>query len=905
MQPKKIKKGFPFYPCRKYKRPKPLRYFFIFTPQNNFMHPRLLMATCFFLCLAGCTSTKKSITSKGMETIHLDTIEITASRENPYRASATKNFDLVHNKLEVSFDYSKQQLFGKVTITLQPHFYPQYALTLDAKQFDIHELSLVKTDGSHLPLHYSYDSFELKILLDKKYEAGEMLKIFVDYTAKPEERKSGGSAAINEDKGLYFINPLGKDSTKPIQIWTQGETESNSCWFPTIDKPNQKCTDDIYITHLKKYSSLSNGTLISSVTINDSLVTDYWKMDLKHAPYLVMMAIGDFAITNDMWRDVPVNYYVEKEYAPYAKQIFGNTPEMMEFFSQKLGFDYPWQKYAQVVVRDYVSGAMENTSATLHHESIQRTARELLDENNEDVISHELFHQWFGDLVTCESWSNTPLNESFATYGEYLWNEYKYGRAAADVKLHNNYTLYLAEATGTNVDLVRFYYEDREDMFDRHSYEKGGLLLHYLRYIIGDDAFFKSLELYLKTNQFKSVEIHQLRLAFEEVTGTDLNYFFNEWFLNAGHPVLDITYSYDADSVYVSIEQKSNIDKDITYQLPFKVSVWYGNSEDIFEATLKKKSQVFAFKANGKPDLIDFDAERVVLCEKKENKTTDNYIFQYQHATLFAPRLEAMEKLQEVKKTSTAANAVLVAALKDHAPALREYAIKELSFNGVDKDTVLETIAGLAKNDKESAVRKEAIHRLSLEKGSAYKLLFDDATNDISYKVAGAALKALNDEDSKKALEKAKNFESEKNHDILDAVADVYAKSGDVSYVDFFENKLQSIGGYTMYRLFYFYANFLMRMEKNTVLQGIKTIEERGLITDSHYLTGAAKGSLKRIIKAFDDKRKRAQGDAGSEQSAAVKAQLLEDVSNYDLIMSEATDAMARLGNKKKKEEKE
>jgi aminopeptidase N len=213
---------------------------------------------------------------------------------------------------------------------------------------------------------------------------------------------------------------------------------------------------------------------------------------------------------------------------------------MMEFFSQKLGFDYPWSKYAQVVVRDYVSGAMENTSATLHGEFVQRTSRQRIDETYEDIISHELIHQWFGDLVTTESWSNIPLNESFATYGEYLWNEYKYGQLYADNKLYENYQNYMQEAENKNVDLVRFYYDQREDMFDRHSYDKGGFLLHYLRNIVGDAAFFKSIELYLKTNQFKAVEIHQLRLAFEEVTGKDMNWFFNQWFLNAGHPKLKL-----------------------------------------------------------------------------------------------------------------------------------------------------------------------------------------------------------------------------------------------------------------------------------------------------------------------------------------------------------------------------
>ena len=337
---------------------------------------------------------------------NLDTLEVTVSRENPYRGSAPKNFDLVNIKLEVKFDYAKQYLYGQATITLKPHFYPQTELVLDAKQFDIHQVSIVTGESSREALKYTYDSLQLKIKLDKEYTKDQTLKIFIDYTAKPNERKSGGSAAISEDKGLYFINPLGTDSTKPTQIWTQGETESNSCWFPTIDKPNQKSTDEIYITHLKKYVSLSNGVLVSSTNVNDSLVTDYWKMDLPHAPYLFMMAVGDFKIVQDRWRDIPVNYYVEKDYAPYAKQIFGNTPQMIEFFSQKLGFDFPWPKYSQVVVRDYVSGAMENTSATLHGEFMQRTSRELLDETHEDVISHELFHQWFGDLVTTESWSN-------------------------------------------------------------------------------------------------------------------------------------------------------------------------------------------------------------------------------------------------------------------------------------------------------------------------------------------------------------------------------------------------------------------------------------------------------------------------------------------------------------------
>ncbi len=843
-----------------------------------------LVITLGFLMLVASCSTSKKATKNGV-TVDLDTIEVIASRENPYRASADKDFDLIHTKLEVKFDYVKQYLFGKATITLKPHFYSQHELVLDAKQFDIREVSLVTGENSREGLQFSYDSVKLKIQLDREYTRDEKLKIYIDYTAKPEERKIGGSAAIEEDKGLYFINPLGTDSAKPIQIWTQGETEANSCWFPTIDKPNQKMTNEIYITHLKKYVSLSNGTLISSVSVNDSLVTDYWKMDLPHAPYLAMIAVGEFSVINERWRDIPVSYYVEKEYGPFAKQIFGNTPQMIEFFSQKLGFDYPWQKYAQVVVRDYVSGAMENTTASLFTELLQRNSRELLDENFEDIISHELFHQWFGDLVTAESWSNIPLNESFATYGEYLWNEYKYGREYADFKLYDNYEKYLDEAENKNVDLIRFYYAAQEDMFDRHSYEKGGLLLHYLRKIIGDDAFFKSLELYLKTNQFKSVEINQLRLAFEEVTGKDLNWFFNQWFLNSGHPVLNINYSYDADSVYVKIEQKHNTEKPLTYQLPMRIDVWYGKVVSSYNVVLNKKSQTFSFQAYGKPDLIDADAERIVLCEKKENKTIDNYIFQYKNTPLYIQRYEAIDKLIDTQKVVSSAREVLISAMNDKAYHIREYAIENLDVPKENSDSVYAALEKLAKEDANSWVRKAAIEKLSeASSASTYLTLFETAIGDSSYEVAAASLKAMNKVDSKKAMTAAKLFENEKNNNLLSAVADVYSKEGDSLYQSYFTNKLRNSNGISKYSMFYYFANYLTRMNKDVVLPGIKVIEEEAMATDEHFLTGAAKGSLKRIAKSFEEKKK--------------KTEPKETIEEYNLITTEVTAALERVNKK-------
>ena len=296
----------------------------------------------------------------------------------------------------------------------------------------------------------------LDIKLDKTYKGGENYTIYIDYTSKPNEYTGKGSAAITDAKGLYFINPKGEEKDKPTQIWTQGETEATSVWCPTIDKPNQKTTQEISMTVPDKYVTLSNGKLAAQKKNADGTRTDTWKMDQPHAPYLFFMGVGDYAVVKDSYKGKEVSYYVEKEYAPVARKIFGNTPEMMAFFSKVLGVEYPWVKYAQMTARDYVSGAMENTTATLHQESAQQDARELIDGNSwESTIAHELFHQWFGDLVTTESWSNLTLNESFANYSETLWDEYKYGKDAGDAQNYNDMQGYL-QSQSDKKDLVRF-----------------------------------------------------------------------------------------------------------------------------------------------------------------------------------------------------------------------------------------------------------------------------------------------------------------------------------------------------------------------------------------------------------------------------------------------------------------
>ncbi len=231
-----------------------------------------------------------------------------------YNPSHTFEQDLLHTKLELSFDWAKKHALGTATLTLRPWFYPTDKLTLDAKNFDIHSITF---EGKTEPLPYEYNNEKLVIQLGKTYTRNDEYKVVIRYTAKPDERESyGGSAAITSDKGLYFINADGSEPDKPRQIWTQGETESNSFWFPTIDKPNERCTQEMYITVEDKYKTLSNGVLVSSKKNPDGTRTDYYKMDKPHAPYLFMMAIGEYAVVKDKWRNIPVEYYVEPKFEP-------------------------------------------------------------------------------------------------------------------------------------------------------------------------------------------------------------------------------------------------------------------------------------------------------------------------------------------------------------------------------------------------------------------------------------------------------------------------------------------------------------------------------------------------------------------------------------------------------------
>lgn len=749
-----------------------------------------------------------------------------------YRATPAKINDLIHTKLDVRFDYKKRYLYGKEWVTIKPHFYPTDTLRLDAKGMDIQTLAIVK-NGKNVPLKYTYDNLSLAIKLDKVYKETENYTLYIEYTAKPDELKLDAGAAITDAKGLYFINPDSTEKGKPVQIWTQGELESSSAWFPTIDHTNQKTTQEISMTVPAKYVTLSNGHLATQKKNSDGTRTDTWKMELPHSPYLFMMAVGDFKIYRDKWRDKEVSYYLEPKYAPYAKEIFGFTPEVMEFYSKTLGVDYPWNKYSQIVVRDFISGAMENTTATLHGAYVQGTARELADryyDKGRSTIVHELFHQWFGDYVTAESWSNITVNESFADFSETLWAEHKYGQDTGDE--HNNDALenYLSNPENAKKDLVRFHYHAAIDVFDAVSYQKGGRVLNMLRNYLGAPAFFKGLNIYLKTNAFKNGEAQQLRLALEEASGKDLNWFFNQWYYNAGHPLLDITYKWDeqtkTQTVYLNQTQEGK-----AFILPMALDIYTGGKKERHQIVMNAKSDTLTYKLAAKPDLVNVDGDKITLAQKTDHKTLEEFLFQYKNAPLYMDRYEAIGAAA-AKQSDPAAQQILLAALKDKYYGLRLKTLTaiDLSYKALNT-AAFPIILDLAKTDVNNLSKAAAISVIGASADAAkYVSIFEDNLKSTSYAVSGAALGSIAILKPEEAMAKAKSFESDTQGDLTSAIVTVYSKNGNDAewpfvYKNFTEADPQS--KLNMMKDFIFMTANVK--QSANAQQGIKAIKDFGI----------------------------------------------------------------------------
>ncbi|HYO92636.1 MAG TPA: M1 family metallopeptidase, partial [Pyrinomonadaceae bacterium] len=430
--------------------------------------------------------------------------------EAPRRQTRSRDFDIKHIRIELQIDPAETFIEGEAAITLAP-----FRDGLRELSFDAFELNVKEVRAGSRRLEFESFRDRLIIYLREPQPRDKTLTLRVLYNARPR-------------KGLHFVRPDDAYPQKPLQVWSQGESEDNRAWFPCTDAPNERQTTETIITVPEGFTVLSNGRLVSEKhDKRRGKRTFHWRQDEPHPAYLVSLAIGVFSIIDARCGKLPTPYYTYPGMEREARMLMGRTPAMIRYFAKLFGYEYPYPKYSQVVVEDFISGAMENTSATTHSDRFLHDKRTELDFDCHDVVAHELAHQWWGDLVTPKSWTHLWLKESFATYAEILWSEHVEGLDEARFFLLREQNFYMAEDRDRyRRPLVYDRWEYPGDVYDRHAYQKGGIVLAMLRDVLGDEDFFRTLKYYLHKHEWQSVETSDFRIAVEEVTGRNLDWFF-------------------------------------------------------------------------------------------------------------------------------------------------------------------------------------------------------------------------------------------------------------------------------------------------------------------------------------------------------------------------------------------
>jgi aminopeptidase N len=548
--------------------------------------------------------------------------------------------DVAHVALNLALDLDAQRVSGVVTTTFRALFDDLRSVQLSASELEIERVTLVGGPA----LRATQNGRRLVIELDRPYQHSETFAIEIAYAAHPRI-------------GLHFVQPGPDDPTRPVQAWTQGQPETNHFWFPCHDSPNDRATTALSVTVPAKYFALSNGRLDHvDEGARSGTKTYHWRHDIPHPAYLVTLVVGEFAAVQDSWDGIPVTYYVRPDREADARTMMGKTPDMLAFYSERFGVRYPYEKYAQVVCEIY-TGAMENTSATTHSFSLLPDQRAALDADfPKQVVAHELVHQWFGDLLTCRDWAHIWLNESFATYFEATYTQRDDGEDEFRYELRDNLHSYLGESYKRPI-VYNIYNSDGWEMFDRHVYEKGSLVLHMLRFVLGEQGFWRAIQHYAQRNRGREVITPDLERAIEESSGRSMGQFFEQWVYRAGHPEFEVSYNWDGEHhlAALTVKQTQKVDEhhpcfvtpvDIAFTLPTSDDAPEGETTTAtFRVQIEEAQQRFYFPLPRQPLAVRFDPGGWILKTLKFERPAEMLRYQLAHDADVLGRIEAAEEL--------------------------------------------------------------------------------------------------------------------------------------------------------------------------------------------------------------------------------------------------------------------
>jgi len=647
--------------------------------------------------------------------------------DEPYARS--RDYDLQHSKIALRFDLEQKKVLGEVTHSLSILRDGTTKIVFDSAGLTIQKVTINKTAAK-----FETAAEKLSIPLAAEAKAGDRFEITIRYEGKP-------------TKGMYFVLPDKDYPDRPSQIWTQGESEDTRYYLPTYDYPNDRLTTETLLTVPASWITVSNGKLISVSDAGQGLRTWYWKESVPSSTYLITVVAGEFDEVKDTWHGIPVTYYAPKGRGDRLPINYGRTPAMMELFSKKFGVDYPWEKYAQVMVDDFVAGGMENSSATTNNSSSlvhPRLALEYLT-GEDDLISHELGHQWFGDLVTCKDWGNVWLNEGFATFLETVWTEAHFGKDQADYERWNNAKVWIESNNLWNKPIVRHDFDDSSE-FDENAYNKGGWVLYMLRHQMGEEAFYRGVKHYLEVNRGKNVVTADLGKAIEEASHTNVDQFFSQWLYGAGAPKFDLSYGYDGEKhqVVLNVKQTQKVEGRVgLFRVPVEVEITTASGPKLYNVTVAKEKQTFSLPAESAPLMVLFDKGGHILKAADFHKEKKEWLYQLKNAAEVADRADAATALGKLKNDEEVVVALGETLRNDKAWGVRATAADTLGkLDGASATKLL--LAAVDSNDK-PWVRSRVVSALGNFKDDAAVAakLNAIAQQDDSYRARAAALQAL------------------------------------------------------------------------------------------------------------------------------------------------------------------
>ena len=629
-----------------------------------------------------------------------------------------REIDLVHLALDVTPDFKRRTVSGLATLTFKPIAKPLRELRLDAI-----DLAVQSVDSAEKIQNFQTTDDHLIITFANEIPPDKEMQVKIRYSAEPQQ-------------GLYFRTPEMGYKPGDEHCFTQGEAVEARHWYPCFDSPNEKFTSEITCRVAEGMTVLSNGKLVSEEKdAKTGLIAVRWLQEKPHVNYLVALAAGYFKKLEDKHKDVPLAFYTPPSQIEYAQNSFRDTKDIMEFFESEIGVPYPWAKYFQVVVDDFVAGGMENTSLTILTDRTFFTSATENIRNSEGLTSHEMAHQWFGDLVTCKDWTHLWLNEGFATYYALLYDGHKNGRDSMQYGLMQTMRGLFAVTNDTKA-IVHRKYDKPDDQFNYLAYPKGGFVLQMLRSQLGEDLYRRCIKTYLERHQFGNVVTEALAHVVEELSGRSYDQFFDQWLYHAHYPELEVNYTWDDKTklAKISVKQTQKISEDVLlFNFPLTIAFKTKTGRVEKTVTVKEKEEDFYFPLPSAPEVV-----------------------------LLNPDLQILVKL-DFKNVSTA---MLHAQLEDSNVVGRMFAAANLG-DKKDKETVAKLKSAL-NHDKFFGVRLEAAKALqTIHNDESLEALLDSTKqNDARVRNQVAASIAAFYATNAYELERTA-LKTEKNPDIL------------------------------------------------------------------------------------------------------------------------------------------